>query len=215
MKHAWKRSRVSFVGVLLANAASLVAIWWSGWSAHALLLVYWLETGVVTVVYAAKILRAEAEDDPENLRSWTLAGNPPERYVGEDSRTVADALVLNYVGPWIAFGAIVVVLGFTEQFAFARPLTVALATGSLLVYHVFSYRYEYLGLEEYERRGPVSLLVEVAPRHLAVVGAIVFGMAATAFTRSPVGMILVVGGCKTCVDLVTHRRERKRAIGRD
>ncbi|WP_339105446.1 DUF6498-containing protein [Haloterrigena salinisoli] len=216
MRTTWKRSQTSFVGVILANLASVAAIWWYDWRAHALLIVYWLETGVVVAVSVAKILRAEGTDDPEEIRSWTqVSGERPQSYVGESNRTVADALVSNYAGTWLFAGGFVCIIPFVdEQWSVepASPGVVALAGVSLVGYHVFSYWYEYVGLREYERRGPVSLLVEPAPRFWALLLTIIFGLGATSFTRGPMGVIVVLVFFKTCADLMAHRRERKRAL---
>lgn len=210
-----KRSQTAFVWVLLANLASVLAIRWYDWQAHALLIVYWLETGVVLAVYAAKILRAEGTDDPAEIRSWTqVDGEPPEAYIGESNRQVADALVLNYVGIWLFAGGFILLIPFTEEaiLELASPDAVALAGVSLIGYHIFSYWYEYVGLREYERRGPVSLLVEPAPRFWALLLTLIFGLGATQFTRTPTGVIVVLVFFKTCADLIAHRRERKRAL---
>lgn len=210
-----KRSQTAFVWVLLANLASLLAIRWYDWQAHALLIVYWLETGVVLAVYVAKILRAEGTDDPDDIQSWTqVDGEPPEAYIGESNRRVADALLLNYAGIWLFAGAFILIIPFAEEaiLVLASPDAVALAAVSLVAYHAFSYWYEYVGFREYERRGPVSLLAEPAPRFWALLLTLIFGLGATQFTRSPTGVIVVLAFFKTCADLLAHRRERKRAL---
>lgn len=216
MHSSWKRSQAAFVGVLFANLASVAVIRWSGWQAHALLIVYWLETGVVGAVYAAKILRAEGTDDPENVRSrMEFAGEPAESYVGRSNRQVADALVLTFIGPWLFTGVFILVAPFGEErtvLELASPDAVALAAVSLVGYHALSYRFEYVGFREYERRGPVSLLVEPVPRFWALWLALFFGLGGTQFTRSPTTAIVGVVFFKTCADLLAHRRERKRAL---
>ncbi|WP_255169335.1 DUF6498-containing protein [Natrononativus amylolyticus] len=214
MSPPWKRSQTAFVGVILANLASLAAIWWYGWQAHALLLVYWLETGVVGAIYVAKIRRAEGTD-PAAIRSLTgIDGEPAESYVGKANREIADAFVSSYVGVWVGAGVILALLPLAEELALepASPDVVALAAVSLVGYHLLSYRYEYVGDREYERRGPVSLAVEPAPRFWVLMLTIIFGLGAADLTRSPMGAIVVLAFFKTCAELVIHRRERKRAI---
>lgn len=77
------RSQTAFVGVLIANLASAAMIWWYGWQAHAFLIVYWLETGVVIALYVAKINRAKGTDDPADIQSWTeFDGKPAQSYIG-------------------------------------------------------------------------------------------------------------------------------------
>lgn len=218
MSSPWKRSEWSFLGVLVGNLAALSMIWWFDWQVHALLLAYWLEAGVVGGIYVAKILRAEGVDDPESIRSfWKVDGEPPRSYIGRQKSEIASALLAQYLLIWLILGGITVGGPFIEEFFFsaiepARPLVVASVAVSLVATHVFSYWHEYIGNREFERRGPVSLLVEPVPRFLALFGAVFVGSAAVALTRTPLAVIIVLTFFKTCADLFQHRRERKRAI---
>jgi hypothetical protein len=94
----------------------------------------------------------------------------------------------------------------------ASPLVVTPVAVSLVASHVFSYWHEYLGNREFERRGPVSLLVEPGTRFLALFGAVFIGGAAVQITRDPFGVVIVLIFFKTCADLIQHGRERRRAI---
>lgn len=213
---SWRRSQTAFVGVLLANVASLLVIWWYDWQAHALLLAYWLEAGVIGAIYVAKIRRAEGTDDPNAIRSWVeIDGERPVSYIGRPNADIADAFVQQYAVFWLFLGLVIGLLPFTEENVAlepASPFVVALVAASLVVSHLFSYWYEYLGDREYERRGPVSLLVEPGTRFLALFCATLVGMAAAALVAEPLGVILVLIFFKTCADLLEHRRERKRAL---
>jgi hypothetical protein len=213
VRRSWRRSQVSFAVVVLANLLALVVVWRAGWQAHALLVVYWLETGVLVAVYAVKITRAEGTDDPAEISAWTkFDGEPAEAYVGRDNRLIADTLVLEFLGMWLFAGFFFVVVGITGMLEPASPATVALAAVGLVATHAFSYRYEYLGLGEYERRGPVSLLVEPGPHFWGLMFVMVFGLGASAVSGSGAGTVVVLTFCKTCADLLAHRRARKRAL---
>lgn len=213
MTRRWQRSQGSFVWVILANLVTLAVVWWQGWPAHALLLVYWLETGVIIAVSAVKITRAEGTDEPERIRTlMTFDGEPAESYIGEDTRTIADALVLEFVMYWLFAGAFLGIVGWTGEFDAAAPVTVALASVSVVTYHIGSYWYEYLGRREYERRGPVSLLSEPVPYFWGLVFVQIFGVGAAAITGHAAGTVVVLVFVKTCADLLTHRRQRKRAL---
>ena len=216
MCSSWKRSQTGFVGVLFANLASLVVIWWYDWQAHALLLAYWLESVIIVVIYVAKIHRAEGTDDPEAIRSWLdIDGERPRAYIGRPNRDIVDAFVEQWAVFVLALGAVITFIPFAEEdipLEPASPVVVALVAASLVVSHLFSYWYEYLGGREYERRGPVSLLVEPGSRFLALFGATIVGAAVATLTREPTGTIIVLIFFKTCADLLEHRRERKRAL---
>lgn len=206
------RSQLSFVSVIAANLLSLAVFWWAGWQAHALLVVYWLETGVILWSYRAKILRAAGTDDPDEIRAWTtIDGERAEWYIGKDNGTVASALGTHFLRPWLAWGVIVLAFGFVEPFEPANPVVVALAAVGLVASHGFSFRYEYVRAEEFERRGPVSLLVEPAARVWSLVLLIFLGIGATLFFTDTAGVIAALVVFKTAADLAVHRRERKRA----
>lgn len=197
------------------NLASLVVIWWCDWQAHAFLLAYWLETGVIGAICAAKIRRAEGTDDPGDIRSHTdVDGEPPHSYIGRPNRDIADAFVRNYAGFWFGMGVVLTLIPLTEEDIPIEPASPSVVTllAASVVPHLFSYWYEYLGGREYERRGPVSLLVEPAPRFWALILTLIFGVTATTFTHSPIGVIVVLVFFKTCVDLLAHRRDRKRSL---
>ncbi len=213
---SWRRSQTAFVGVLLANLGSLVVIWWYDWQAHALLLAYWVEAGVIGAIYVAKIHRAEGTDDPNAIRSWVdIDGERPKSYLGRPNDEIADAFVQQYATFWLFLGLVIGLIPFAEENVAlepASPSVVALVAASLVVSHLVSYWYEYLGDREYERRGPVSLLVEPGTRFGALFFATLAGMGAASLIAEPLGVIVVLIFFKTCADLIEHRRERKRAL---
>jgi hypothetical protein len=84
---------------------------------------------------------------------------------------------------------------------------VALAGVGLLVHHVVSYRINYVGEREYERVGPVTLMVEPYRRVFVLHLTVVLG----AFAVAPVGALAVMVLAKTALDLRGHRREHDRA----
>lgn len=218
MYSSWKRSEWSFVGILLANLASLAVVWWYDWQAHALLIAYWLEAGVIGGIYIAKIHRAEGTDYPEEIRKISdINGERPRSYIGKPNGDIAYALVEQYFMLWLVLGALTVFGPLTEtsflsQIEPASPLVVSLVAVSLVVSHIFSYYREYLGDREYERRGPVSLLVEPGARFTALFAAFFIGAFAVDLTQEPLGVIVVLIFFKTCADLLQHRRERKWAL---
>lgn len=203
-----QRTWYAYLWLLLANLGSLIVFWRAGWPAHGALVVYWLEAGVVSAVYVAKIQRAEGADEAEHVRSWaTFDREPADRLLGKPNRTVAGAVITTFAGPWLVWGVITVLAGLHEALPFADPVPVGVATASLVAYQLGSYWYEYVGHREYERRGPVSLYVELAPRHLAVVLTCLFGAGLATSTGQPAAAIVVLVTSKTCVDLVAVRRE--------
>lgn len=216
MRESTLRSQFSFVWVLVGNLASVATIWWYGWHAHALLLVYWLETGVVLALYVWKIRRANGTDDPDAIRSYTsFDGEPARAYIGDSKQAIVRAHLRTNAGLWTFLGIFLFIVPFGEDAVIepATPTVVALAAAGPICYQLYSYWHEYVGLRAYERRGPVSLLVEPAPRMWALFASLLFGLGAVTFTRHPAGAIVVLAFFKTCADLVAHRRHRIRSGG--
>ncbi len=216
MRSSWKRSQAAFITVILANLGSLFAIWWFDWQAHALLVAYWIEAGVIGAIYVAKIHRAAGTDNPEAIRSWSdIDGERPRSYIGKPNEEIADAFIGQYLIVWFFLGIAIAFIPFAEEdipLEVASPLAVSVIAASLVASHLFSYWYEFLGDREYERRGPVSLLIEPGPRFLALFCAVFIGAGVALLVQDPFGAIVALVFFKTCADLVQHRRERKRAL---
>ena len=209
------RRRRSGAGVAVANLLPLAVLLVSGIDVHAFLVVYWLEAGVIGVVTMQKIRRAEGDDDPGALPDWEyspfatdekrqlvdLIGEPPETVVREFRGT--------YVGLWLILGLIVTTVPSEyTSLSTADPLAVGAMTVPLVGYHAAAYRFQYVDGREYERKGPLSLLVEPFPR-LYVLVATMFGSGvAIALVGSPVGLVVLFVLAKTVLDLRAHRRER-------
>ena len=88
---------------------------------------------------------------------------------------------------------------------------VALAGVGLLVHHVVSYRINSVGEREYERVGPVTLMVEPYRRVVVLHVTIVIGAFAIAMVGAPVGLLVVMVAVKTLLDLRGHWKEHERA----
>jgi hypothetical protein len=81
---AWYRigSSVGAVASLvLANLVPLAGVVWFGWSVRTVLIVYWLENGVVGAFNVLKMLHAEGQDRPSPRSSsrWTTPGSGSPR----------------------------------------------------------------------------------------------------------------------------------------
>lgn len=209
-------SRTATAGLLVANLLPLVGVVGFGWDLHSLLVGYWLESGVVGVAFAARILRAEGEDDPEALPSFSLNDRPVASFVGASNRGVAAFFAVHYGTFWVVHGAFVFVFPFTfEGLAPASPAVVGVAVVGLAGYHLVSYRVNYLGEAEYARTGPVTLMVEPYRRVFVLHLTVVLGAFAVASVGAPVGALIVMVVVKTALDLRGHRREHDRAQKRE
>lgn len=199
-------------GLVVANVIPLVGVLGFGWDLHSLLVVYWLESGVVGTAFIAKIRRAEGEDDPEELPSVNLNDTPIASFIGWRSRHLVAFFLFHYGTFWIVHGVFVFV--FPSMFPGLEPAApgiVGIGTVGLLAYHVLSYWINYVGQREYERSGPVTLMLEPYRRVLVLHLTIVVGAFAIAAIGAPVGALVVMVLVKTALDLRGHWREHARA----
>jgi len=207
----WSGLEASTGGLLAANAVPLVGVVLFGWNLHSLLVVYWLESGAVGAASVAKIRRAEGEDDPQELPRMSFNDRSVRSFVGRSNRAIAAFFVSHYGVFWVVHGVFVLVFGTFPGFGLADPSVVAVAAVGLLAYHAVSYRVNYLGDDEYEHNGPVTLMVEPYRRVVVLHVTIVIGAFAIAMVGAPVGLLVVMVAVKTLLDLRGHWKEHERA----
>ena len=213
---AGDRPRLAAVGLLASNLVPLVGVLAFGWTLHSLLIVYWLESGIVGASYVAKILRAEGADDPADLPSMSFNDTPVSAFVDRTRPAIARFFVGHYGVFWAVHGLFVFLFGgfVPGGLAPAEPVAVATAAVGLVASHAYSYRANYVGEREYERVGPVTLMVEPYRRVIVLHLTIVLGAFAVGAIGSPIGALLVMIVLKTGIDLRAHLREHERARAR-
>jgi hypothetical protein len=211
MRPPWAGPRAVVAGLVLANAVPLVGVVAVERDLHSLLVAYWLESGVVGAAFVARIRRAEGEDDPRELPSLSLNDRPVESFVGHPKRHVITFFVFHYGTFWVVHGVFVLLFPGLFGMEPASPSVVALAGVGLVAHHVISYRVNYLGEREYERVGPVALMVEPYRRVVVLHVTVVLGAFAVAAIGAPVGALAVMVLAKTVLDVRGHRKEHDRA----
>ncbi|MCU4739912.1 DUF6498-containing protein [Natronoglomus mannanivorans] len=212
-------SRMAVVGLVLANLVPLVGVVGFGWTLHSILVIYWLESGVLGAAYVAKIRRAEGEDDPDELPEWEFSGFGESEtksladLVGTSNRRIVSQFVRYYLVFWL-FHGVFVLYGLPNEYPsleVASPSVVAVAAVGFTVSHAVSYRINYLGAREYERNGPVALMGEPLHRSFVLHVTIVFAGIPIELAGSPAGAVGLLVVLKTYFDLEAHRREHERA----
>jgi len=137
----------SLAAIVVGNAIPFVAFLMWNIDLHALLVVYWVEIGVVGAVTAAKIRRAEGIDNPESLPDWEYSpmGSDESRtirsLVGKPQKRVFRDFLGTYAVFWgfLAFPVFSVPNDFASIDA-ASPLVVLGAVAALSVTHLVSSR---------------------------------------------------------------------------
>lgn len=223
------RSRTAALATLIgANALPLLGVLFLGWSMQGLLLVYWLESGVIGAYNVPKILYAHGAESSEtrskarrlksNGQTVTLPDAPervPETPTRRpENRPVARFFVFHYGGFWAVHGIFVGVLPlFADGSGFAGLAelpTLALGAGAAAVSHGVSYRRNYLEDDEWRTVSPGGRLYAPYDRVLVMHLTVVLGAFAVSFLGTPTGALVVMVVVKTSLDLRGHLREHGR-----
>ena len=180
-----------------------------GWDVALVLIVYWLENGIVGLLNVPKILLAQGKPDGTSVN-------------GHSGNAILAAFFLVHYGLfWIIHGVFVFAItgysdpGFVEL---ADPVRTVLndpgllfAAAVLFISHGTSFLLNYIGRGEYRQASPGSQMWAPYPRmfvlHITIVfaGVFVIGMNQPEFA---VALLVVL---KTAFDLVLHLRDRRRA----
>lgn len=206
--------RVGLGVLILGNAMQLLAFFIWQINLHALLVVYWVELGVIGAVTGAKIRRAEGTDDPVQLPNWGYSplGTGESRTLRSLVIKPQEHILWNFASTYAALWIFIAFPVFSLPDGVAgveasSPFVVLAAAAGLSATHLVSYRVDFLGGREYKRKGPVTLLVEPFHRLYGLLAAIVLARTAITVAGSPGGLLAFIVGAKTYVDVRSHRRE--------
>jgi hypothetical protein len=103
---AWYRvssSIVAVVALVVANAIPLLGVLFLGWNVWTILIIYWLENGIVGVYNVLKMLRAEGPSTPGTAR-MTMNGRPVD---AASKAALVPFFVLHYGIFWAVHGVFV------------------------------------------------------------------------------------------------------------
>ena len=208
-------STAAVVSLVLANLVPLAGVLYFGWNVWTIVIVYWLENGVVGVVNVFKIRRAAGPYEPGKTR-MTLNGRPVD-----DSSTagLVSFFAMHYGLFWIVHGVFVLTLPLfaslgTNGSDLGPPpslLSIAIATIALGISHGLSYKLNYIGRGEYLRVSPASQVFAPYGRLVALHVTIIVGALAIGMTGAPAAAIVVLVLVKTVFDLGLHFAERRNA----
>lgn len=222
------RTTASLASLLIANAIPLAGVLFFGWSLITILVLYWLENGIVGLWNIPRIALARGRD--------------PIRTVATDAANQRAFLipffVINYGIFWFGHGFFLLVLSQSVLFGGADPgfpsvaplepigmgdafgpfsgagsawgtlnmRAVAFAGLAMLVSHGVTFLADFVRRREYEQVSPRRQMLAVYGRVVVLHIAILFGGIAIAMLGSPIWILvfLVVG--KTLFDLSLDRR---------
>jgi hypothetical protein len=215
---AWYRVGSSYGAVaalIAANVIPLIGVLFLGWSVWNILVIYWLENGIVGVINVLRMARAEG----------SLAGSGPTFMVnGQPAASISKLglipfFVMHYGIFWFVHGIFVLTLpafmslspGSSGQGISLEGGPVLLAALALAVSHGLSYWWNFLRGGEYQRVTPAGLMFAPYRRLIALHLTIIFGAMAVVFTGAPVAAVAILVGVKTLLDLGLHLAEHRAA----
>jgi hypothetical protein len=229
---AWYRigSSVGAVAsLILANLVPLAGVLWFGWSVRTVLIVYWLENGVIGAFNVLKMLRAQGPDpvrpevvvapDGRRIRVPVSAASlvPP----GLERLAAIPFFIVHYGLFWLVHGIFVLSLplfataaadqAFGTDMA-PEPDQILVVLIVLAISHGVSYRLNYIGRGEYLRVSPIQQAMAPYGRLVILHVTIIVGGMAIAVTGASAAAIVVLVLLKTAMDLGFHLREHGQEV---
>jgi hypothetical protein len=234
---AWYRvssSAGAVVALIGANLIPLAGVLFLGWNVWAILLLYWLENGVVGVYNVFRIMRAEGAE--------TTDGSGP-RVNGRPASNMSKASLvpffcIHYGIFWIGHGFFVLLLpvfggigesltggfpevgsdGFPEigpdglplgeettaMLGGVEPLGIAFALLALVISHGVSYWFNYIGRGEYLRATPSGQMFAPYGRLVVLHVTIIVGAVAIGVTGAAEVAVAILVALKILLDLGLH-----------
>jgi hypothetical protein len=221
---------LSAIVLVVVNAIPLIGVAFWGWSLMLILVLYWLESGVVGVINVFKIARAEggaaglpvtAEGNRVTIRLSGIGGQ-----MGRG--LLIGFFVMHYGMFWAVHGVFVFLmplfagmssgiadpsapgLGFGPMDFGPLPLDGLLIGFALLTAsHVVSFFTNYIGRGEYLRVTPQAQMMSVYGRVFVLHVTIIAGAFVIALFGTPFAALVLLVGLKTAIDLFLHLREHR------
>ena len=203
------------VALVVANMVPLAGVLFLGWNVWTILIVYWLENGVVGVINVFKMRRASGPYVPGTV-SMTMNGRAVD---GAAKAFLIPFFILHYGIFWTVHGVFVITLplfasiwpGQNGSMPFPSIWTIVLAIVALVVSHGLSYRLNYIGRGEYLRTSAARQMFAPYGRLVVLHITIIFGALAIGLTGAPVAAVAVLVVLKTVLDLGLHFAEHARS----
>ena len=217
---AWYRISSSVgavVALVVANAIPLFGVLFLGWNVWLILIVYWLENGIVGVFNVLKMLRAEGPMAAGQAGGMRMNGKPVD---GSSKAAIIPFFVMHYGIFWVVHGVFVLALPVFNDMSPVdsevmtsgfNPGAVALAVIALTVSHGVSFYWNFLRGGEYRRVSAAGQMFAPYARlvvlHLTVIG----GGIAIASTGAPAVAVVILVGLKIVLDIGLHLAEHRKA----
>jgi Family of unknown function (DUF6498) len=212
---AWYRigsSVGALVALIVANLIPLIGVLFLGWSVWNILVIYWVENGIVGAFNVFKMARAEGTGTDSGM-AFTVNGQAANSM---SKLSLMPFFVVHYGIFWFVHGIFVFTLPLfmslsSEPMAGLEiePGSVLIAGIALVISHGLSFWWNYLRGGEYRRATPAGLMFAPYRRLIALHLTIIFGAIAVMFTGAPVAAVAILVAIKTALDVGIHLAEHR------
>ena len=210
---AWYRlgsSVGAVVALIAANVIPLIGVLAFGWSVWNILVIYWLENGIVGVINILKMSTATGDEAAPGM-TVMVNGRPGS------SMTKAGLIpffLVHYGIFWFVHGIFVLTLpaffSLTSDSGMTLDLgPVLFAATALAISHGLSFWWNFLHGGEYRRTTVATLMFAPYRRLVALHLTIIFGAMAVMFTGAPAAAVALLVAIKTAIDLTLHLAEHR------
>jgi hypothetical protein len=214
---AWYRvasSTIALVALVVANAIPLVGVIWFGWNVWTILIVYWLENGIVGIFNVGRMWLADGPLPDGAASGWRFNGRP----MNEAGRLGLIAFFAMHYGIfWFVHGVFVLTFplfagigGTTDMTEGANPPAIILAGVALFISHAVSFWFNFLGRGEYRRVSAAGQMFAPYGRLVILHVTIIVGGIAISMTGAPEAAVAILVILKTVLDVGFHLAEHRR-----
>lgn len=213
---AWYRVGSSYgalIALIVANAIPLIGVLFLGWSVWNILVIYWLENGIVGAFNILKMARADGS--VPSAATFMINGQPATTLT---KLALVPFFVMHYGIFWFVHGIFVLTLPAFLSLGLRQgpgldldPGAVLFAAVALAISHGLSYWWNFLRGGEYRRVSPAQLMFAPYRRLIALHLTIIFGAIAVMFTGAPVAAVAILVAVKTVLDIGLHLAEHRAA----
>jgi hypothetical protein len=203
-------SERAVVALVAANLIPLVGVLLFGWSLHTILILYWIENGIVGFWNVPKMALAEGPV-VEAPGGAATAAAAPLIGAGVVRAAMIPFFIFHYGMFWFVHGVFVFVLpsfgGRAASFGAIDWLAILIGAIALFISHGASFFTNFIGRGEFRTTSPARQMGAPYARVVVLHLTILFGAFAVALIGAPIAALLVMVVLKTGLDLALHLRE--------
>lgn len=211
----------SIAALVAANLVPLYGVLFRGWSVLAILVLYWIESGIIGALNVAEIAMARGRTAAGPTR-FTINGRPaPER-----SAFLVLFFVMHYGIFWLVHGVFVFLLPLFAnvgsspadgggdpfaQYAAMNARAVAIGAVGLAISHSLSFAINFVGGREYLTVSPAEQMFSVYGRVFVLHATVLGGALLLGWLGTPVVALVILITGKIILDIAFHLRQHRRA----